>query len=122
WLRQRRPLTEKAHLLKDEMAKHALSVELKDLFDWTPLQFAGTDLILLEAFDRIDGTAETIVTRIRLESRVPIIMLADSYSIDQLVAALATGADAIWSLSTPVEVLIARCKALLRRRTLTTSI
>jgi DNA-binding response OmpR family regulator len=36
-------------------------------------------------------------------------------SIDQLVDALTSGVDAIWSLEAPTDVLMARCKALLRR-------
>ncbi|MGB5052365.1 MAG: hypothetical protein WBO46_25670 [Caldilineaceae bacterium] len=70
---------------------------------------------MLDAFESLEGSIETIVARIRFESRVPLIMLTDGYSTEQLVTALTAGADAIWSLNTPVELLLARCKALLRR-------
>jgi DNA-binding response OmpR family regulator len=97
------------------MKSQGLFLEIADVFDASSSQLANADLILLDAFDRVDGIVETIVARIRLESRVPLVMLTDGYSTEQLVTALTAGADAIWALNIPVEVLMARCKALLRR-------
>jgi DNA-binding response OmpR family regulator len=115
WLRQRRQMGESALRLQRGMKAQGLLVEVADVFDATPAQLANADLILLDAFDRVDGIVETIVARIRMESRVPLVMLTDGYSTEQLVTALTAGADAIWALNIPVEVLMARCKALLRR-------
>ncbi len=115
WLRQRYDLNESASQLQTQMRHAGFSVEILDVFDTNQQQIAQADMILLDAFDRVDGIVETVVSRIRIESRVPLVMLTDGYSTDQLVTALTAGADAIWSLNTPVEVLLARCKALLRR-------
>lgn len=115
WLRQRRQIGDNALCLQQGMKAQGLCLEIADVFDVSSTQLADADLILLDAFDRVDGTVETIVARIRLESRVPLVMLTDGYSTEQLVTALTAGADAIWALNIPVEVLMARCKALLRR-------
>lgn len=115
WLRQRRQMGENALRLQRGMKAQGLLLEVADVFDASAAQLANADLILLDAFDRVDGIVETIVARIRLESRVPLVMLTDGYSTEQLVTALTAGADAIWSLNIPMEVLMARCKALLRR-------
>ncbi|MBX2999617.1 MAG: response regulator transcription factor [Caldilineaceae bacterium] len=115
WLRQRRQMGENAVRLQGGMKAQGLLLEVVDVFDATSSQLAGADLILLDAFDRVDGIVETIVARIRMESRVPLVMLTDGYSTEQLVTALTAGADAVWALNIPVEVLMARCKALLRR-------
>jgi DNA-binding response OmpR family regulator len=115
WLRQRRQMGENALCLQRGMKAQGLFVEVADVFDASSTQLAAADLILLDAFDRVDGIVETIVARIRFESRVPLVMLTDGYSTEQLVTALTAGADAIWALNIPVEVLMARCKALLRR-------
>lgn len=115
WLRQRHELSENASQLQSKMRQAGFVVEILDVFEVRPEHIAQADMILLDAFDRVDGIVETIVSRIRIESRVPLVMLTDGYSTDQLVTALTAGADAIWALNTPVEVLLARCKALLRR-------
>jgi DNA-binding response OmpR family regulator len=115
WLRQRRQMGENALKLQRGMKAQGFFLEIADVFDASSAQLANADLILLDAFDRVDGIVETIVARIRLESRVPLVMLTDGYSTEQLVTALTAGADAIWALNIPVEVLMARCKALLRR-------
>jgi len=97
------------------MQEQGLSLAVADVFDVSRTDLLRADLVLLDAFDSVEGSVETVVARIRHESKVPLIMLTDGYSIEQLVVALTAGADAIWSLNTPVEVLLVRCKALLRR-------
>lgn len=115
WLRQPTPQDEKSRTLDSEMRTQGLQLRVVDAFSVTSDQLAQADLILLDAYSHVDGMVETIVSRIRFESRVPLIMLTRGYSTDELVTALTAGADAIWSVNTPVEILLARCKALLRR-------
>lgn len=97
------------------MQNQGLSLSVVDAFDVTSAQLQNADLVLLDASDSVEGSVDTIVARIRFESKVPLVMLTDGYSTEQLVTALTAGADAIWSLNTPLEVLLVRCKALLRR-------
>ena len=110
WLRQRNQMDQRSQNLYHQMQDHGLVLTVVDAFDVT-----SADLVLLDALDSVEGSVETIVARIRFESRVPLIMLTDGFSSEQLVIALTAGADAIWSLNTPVELLLARSNALLRR-------
>jgi DNA-binding response OmpR family regulator len=110
WLRQRNQMDQRSQHLYHQMQDHGLVLTVVDAFDVT-----SADLVLLDALDSVEGSVETIVARIRFESRVPLIMLTDGFSSEQLVIALTAGADAIWSLNTPVELLLARSNALLRR-------
>lgn len=115
WLRQRNHLDDKGQRLLRQMQNQGLSLSVVDAFDVTSAQLQNADLVLLDASDSVEGSVDTIVARIRFESKVPLVMLTDGYSTEQLVTALTAGADAIWSLNTPLEVLLVRCKALLRR-------
>lgn len=116
WLKERLEFRANMLDLQEQFRQQGSELEITGMWDVTSDQLADADLILLEAFSRIDATVETMVARIRLESRVPLIMLTeDCDSSDQLVTALTAGVDAIWSLNTSTEILLARCKALLRR-------
>lgn len=115
WLRQKRSCSQRIALLESEIQARNFVMEYGDALHVTSEQLEAADLVLLDAFGQVDGTVDTIVSRIRFESRVPLVMLTDGHSTEQLVTALRAGADAIWSISTPVEILFARCDALLRR-------
>ncbi|MBI3960753.1 MAG: response regulator transcription factor [Chloroflexi bacterium] len=115
WLRQRNRMDDKGQELYRHMQNQGLSLTVTDVFDVSSAELLRADLVLLDAFDSVEGSIETVVARIRFESKVPLVMLTDGYSTEQLVTALTAGADAIWSLNTSVEVLLVRCNALLRR-------
>ena len=115
WLRQPNRVDDKGQELYRRMQAQGLALTIVDAFDVTADELLSADLLLLDAFDSLEGSIEMVVARIRFESRVPLIMLTSGYSSEQLVTALTVGADGIWSLNTPVELLLARCNALLRR-------
>lgn len=115
WLRQRNRMDDKGQDLYRHMQNQGVSLTVADIFDVSSGELLKADLVLLDAFDSLEDSIEMVVARIRFESRVPLVMLTDGYSTEQLVTALTAGADAIWSLNTPVEVLVLRCNALLRR-------
>ena len=115
WLRQPNRVDDKGQELYRRMQAQGLALTIVDAFDVTADELLSADLVLLDAFDSLEGSIEMVVARIRFESRVPLIMLTSGYSSEQLVTALTVGADGIWSLNTPVELLLARCNALLRR-------
>jgi len=73
------------------------------------------DLILFEYFDHIESEIKAVISQIRLASRAPLMMLTDDQSVAWTVDALNAGADAIFTINTPDEVILARCNALLRR-------
>ena len=73
------------------------------------------DLILFEYFDHVESEIRNVISQIRRGSRAPLLMLTDDQSVAWSVDALNAGADAIFTVSTPNEVILARCNALLRR-------
>jgi DNA-binding NarL/FixJ family response regulator len=115
WLCQRPQRDEGVNRLYRHIRSRGMDLHPADTLSVTSQQLADADLIFLDALGQVEGMVETVVSRIRLESRVPLVMLTDGHSTEQLVTALAAGADAIWSLNMPLEVLMARCEALLRR-------
>lgn len=115
WLRQQKDMDEKAQEVFDAMMRHGIHVTIADAFDVSSDELERADLILLDAYSKVNGIVETIVSRIRFESQAPLIMLTSGFDADQLINALTAGADAIWSLNTPVDILVVRCRALLRR-------
>lgn len=115
WLRSRGQISERAIGLQKTIKAQGFKLTVVDVFDVDPRQIADSDLILLDGFERLDGLIETVLTRIRLEHRVPLVILTNGHSTEQLVTALTAGADAIWAVNISFDVLLARCKAILRR-------
>lgn len=115
WLRQQTDMDETTQQVYDAMVQQGFDLTVTDVFSLSSVDLETADLVLLDAFDKVDAIVETVVSRIRMESRVPLIMLTNGYSTEQLISALVAGVDAIWSLNTPVDVLLMRCRALLRR-------
>jgi DNA-binding response OmpR family regulator len=75
------------------------------------------------AFDLIilDGSAQTVeavanaVRCIRVGNRAPIVVLTNQDLLAWSLAILPAGADAVLALNTPIEIVVMRCVALLRR-------
>jgi DNA-binding response OmpR family regulator len=88
-------------------ASNLANLVIEDLTDF--------DLILFEYFDHVANEMKAVVNRIRLDSRAPLMMLTDDHSVACSLDILRAGADAIFTISTPDEVILARCNALLRR-------
>lgn len=116
WLRHSPdPLPETTQALQVALTQAGCLVQVTDPFTAGQMDVAHVDLILLDGFENLDGVIETVLARIRFESQAPVIVLSSGHSTEQLVAALVAGADAIWSVDTPVALFLVRCKALLRR-------
>lgn len=75
-------------------------------------------LIMLECVDTIEHEMLLRLERIRSQSNAPLIILTDNTTLDWSLLALREGADAIFTLNTPDEIILARSHALLRRWTL----
>ncbi len=116
WLQQSAPRPrEPAARIEEILRAAGLRLHKVDLFSVSQVDMSTIDLILLDGVENLDGVIETVLSRLRFESQAPLIVLTERHSSDQLVAALMAGADAIWSYETPEELLLVRCKALLRR-------
>ncbi len=90
-------------------------IEASNLVNLALDDVADYDLILFEYFDHGASDMKSAVSHIRLGSRAPLMMLTDDQSVAWSLDALSAGADAIFTVSTPDEVILARCNALLRR-------
>ena len=73
------------------------------------------DLIILECVEISEEGMLTQLSNIREVSQAPLIVLTDNYTLDWSLRALREGADAIFTLNAPDDVILARSNALLRR-------
>jgi len=73
------------------------------------------DLIMLECVETGEEAMLRQVNCIREVSQAPLIVLTDNHTLDWSLHALREGADAIFTLNTPDDVIVARSNALLRR-------
>lgn len=98
-----------------QMHRQGLEVQWSTIQALSQKSLDGVDLVIIDSFDDFEGTVQMAAARVRIKSRVPLVMLTQGYSSQQLVLALRSGVDAILSCNTPPDLLIARCNALLRR-------
>jgi hypothetical protein len=80
-----------------------------------PDQFADCDLILFEAFDHISNENQAALNWIRMGSRAPLVMLTNGARSERTISGLMAGADAVMSMTTSWDVIVAHCYALVRR-------
>ena len=80
-----------------------------------PEELAECDLILVEAFGTVDNERQAMLNQIRAGSRAPVVMLTSGERAERTIEGLLAGADAVISLSTALDVMVAHCRALLRR-------
>ena len=90
-----------------------INVSATDQLD--PDQFADCDLILFEAFDHISNENQAALNWIRMGSRAPLVMLTNGARPERTISGLMAGADAVMSLTTSWDVIVAHCYALVRR-------
>lgn len=115
WLRHFTISNDKVRRLMGRFAGEGIDVWLVN-GDHLPLeQVLCFDLILLESSSKSIPQMQKSLKRIRLGSRAPLILLTDEYSVQWSLDALQAGADAILPINAPNDVVLARCRALLRR-------
>jgi hypothetical protein len=73
------------------------------------------ELIMLECINTVEQELLTRLNTVREGNRIPLIVLTDNHTLDWSLLALREGADAIFTLNTPDDIIIARSNALLRR-------
>ncbi len=73
------------------------------------------ELVMLECINTLETEMLTQLSSVRSQSQVPLIVLTDNHTLDWSLLALREGADAIFTLNTPDDIIIARSNALLRR-------
>jgi len=118
WVRRPGKELAKSRNLLNQLSTEGVDVwviEASNLVNLAIDDIADYDLILFEYFDHGASDMKSAVSHIRLGSRAPLMMLTDDQSVAWSLDALSAGADAIFTVSTPDEVILARCNALLRR-------
>jgi DNA-binding response OmpR family regulator len=115
WMRKKdHPLPE-ADKLVEYLRKVGFVVEFVTLDDVNNAGPWDYPLIVIEAGEQLDVSIMDLVVELRVSALSMIIVLLNDATSKQIAHALRTGADAVWSLTEPEQVLYARAKALLRR-------
>lgn len=114
WLQQNSTHLPKALSLRTRFSDAGMQV---NVHQWTidGTQLLRCDLILLECLGTIEQEMIQILEKIRLFNQAPLIVLTDNHALDWSICALRSGADAIFTVNMPDEVIMARSNALLRR-------
>lgn len=117
WLRTSHLLQPKVSALLNRFDSEGLTVHIIESFetDYT-LEWSTTcELIVLECMNTGEQDMISLLYDVRMQSRVPLIVLTDNLTLDWSLLALREGADAIFTLNTPDDIIVARSNALLRR-------
>jgi DNA-binding response OmpR family regulator len=105
----------KSSSLVSKFSHNGMDVRVVHLDEEVLAQLAKTDLVMVVVGSQLDREINHLLDEIRANSRAPVVLLTDSYTLEWSISTLVAGADAVMMLSTPDEVIMARCKALLRR-------
>jgi DNA-binding NarL/FixJ family response regulator len=73
------------------------------------------DLIVMGIDTQTLGQVATAILQVRACNHAPIVLLTEHEPLEWSLATLPAGADAVLSIHTPEEIILARCMALLRR-------
>ena len=115
WVRVTQDVNRNSERLSQMFTDEGLSVYVLEMDDNLYDHLPSFDLIMLESFGQVDVSTLAAVSSIRMGSRAPLVMLMSSYARTEMIDALQAGVDAVWALGMPKEMLLARCRALLRR-------
>lgn len=114
WLQQKLQQVPKALALRTCFTDAGMQVNLHQL-DLEENTALDGELILLECLGMFEQEMMKVLVKLRLFSKAPLIILTDNYALDWSLRALHSGADAIFTVNMPDDVILARSKALLRR-------
>lgn len=114
WLQQKLQQVPKALALRTCFTDAGMQVNLHQLNLDEDASLEG-ELILLECLGMFEQEMMKVLAKLRLFSKAPLIILTDNYTLDWSLRALHSGADAIFTVNMPDDVILARSKALLRR-------
>ena len=114
WLQQNLQQVPKALALRTCFTDAGMQVNLHQ-FDPEENTSLDGELILLECLGMFEQEMMKVLIKLRLFSKAPLIILTDNYTLDWSLRALHSGADAIFTVNMPDDVILARSKALLRR-------
>ncbi len=114
WLQQTLYHLPKALSLRTRFSEAGMQVNVHQwsIEDVAPLE---CDLILFECFTIVEQEMMNFLLKLRFFTQAPLIILTDNNALDWSIWALRGGADAVFTVNMPDEVIVARSNALLRR-------
>jgi len=115
WVRVSQDANRNSERLSQMFMDEGLTVQVLEMDERFYDNLPQFDLIMLESFGQVDANTIEAVSVIRMGSRAPLVMLMSNYARTEMIGALQAGVDAVWTLGMPKEMLLARCRALLRR-------
>ena len=115
WLRQGDEERTKSKNLQQKLMATGINITEIDPESGAFESVQSTDLIFIEYYGYFHRDIATLLSQLRNNSQAPIVMLTDNQTFDWSSSAISAGADAIVTVATSDEVIIARCQALLRR-------
>lgn len=116
WFRTTHTLQPKVVTLLNRFGKEGLDIQVIEISSIDKVaDHALCELIMLECINAFEHEMIDQLYRVRAGSQVPVIVLTDNHTLDWSLLALREGADAIFTLNTPDDIIIARSNALLRR-------
>jgi DNA-binding response OmpR family regulator len=101
--------------LVHSLADEAVDIDLRHCTRTMPERLANCDLILFEAFGQVSLEQQAALNSIRTSSLAPIVMLISGVRTERTIDGILAGADAVISLNTANDVIVAHCQALIRR-------
>lgn len=117
WFRANHAQQPKVSTLLNRFGNEGMDIRIIDAADENrgAIQKQACELIILECINTSEQDMCARVSMVRAGSRVPLIVLTDNHTLDWSLLALREGADAIFTLNTHDDIIIARSTALLRR-------
>ncbi len=117
WLRTNTDQRPKVITLLDRFDNAGMAVHVcQDMEEFViPAEVLRDTLIMVECVDTIEQEMLLRLGSVRSQSKAPLIVLTDNTTLDWSLLALREGADAIFTLNTPDDIILARSNALLRR-------
>lgn len=114
WVQQNLHQLPKALSLRTRFVEAGMEVNIHQwaIDDVIPLE---CELIVLDCCPLVEQEMMKFLLKIRFFTQAPLIVLTDSHSLDGTISALRGGADAIFTVNMPDDVIVARSNALLRR-------
>jgi len=114
WVQQNLYHSPKALSLRTRFSEAGMQINVHQwsIDDVAPV---ACDLIMLECFDIVEQEMINFLLKLRFFTQSPLVILTDNYTLDWSIWALRCGADAVFTVNMPDEVIVARSNALLRR-------
>jgi DNA-binding response OmpR family regulator len=97
------------------LAKEPVHIHLAEVGDSLPYHLFDYDLILVEAIGLVNEEQQARLSQIRRGSKAPVVVFTQNERPERTIEGLLAGADAVISLTTALDVMVAHCRALLRR-------